>query len=71
VNALERKELVEDGRSASRRNDFTAADEAVRRWRRAHPMSLDGYFLFLESLQELLGPLRPSSPVTPDRDFRL
>jgi len=51
--------LVADGRSADRRDDFRAARDAARAWRRSHPYTLDDHLRFLASVQAVLGPFPP------------
>lgn len=53
-------EFRDDGLSRLRRDDFEAAARAVRAWESAHPLAFEDYLRFLESFQEMFGPLAPT-----------
>jgi hypothetical protein len=52
LSAQEKKEMLVDGESLSRRADFRAAQ------RRPPLLSLDDYLHFLASVQKIFGPFR-------------
>ena len=59
MDALDRREFIEDGRSLQRRKNF----EAGLLQKRLPPMSLDEYIRFLDSTQKIF----PAPPVSREK----
>jgi hypothetical protein len=71
MNERERAEYLEDGLSSRRRQQFLISDQVSREWQRRHPWSLDEYFHFLETLQDMFGPFPLRRDAWIGNDFRL
>jgi hypothetical protein len=64
-------EFRDDGLSLRRREEFDAGRRAVRSWEIEHPMTFEDYLRFLESFQDVFGPLTPRFDGAPVGEFRL
>ena len=62
----EKREMPEDGRSQSRRDDFRAVQELDK-----INLSLDDYLVFLNDLQEIFGPFQVSQEITITKNNKL
>jgi hypothetical protein len=71
MNASDQADYVADGLSSARRDQFAASDAVVQAWQRAHPVTLDEYFDFLDGLQAIFGPFPVHRDAWPGDDFRL
>ena len=60
-----------DAYSIERRNNFEAGTAAAIRWSRAHPLPLEGFLDFLQSLQAVFGPFPVDHEPWPGSDYRL
>jgi len=67
----DQRDFVTDGHSTARRANFGAADDAARAWTGGHPMTLEDYVAFLESVQATFGPLPVDHAPWQGTDFRL
>lgn len=69
LNANERREIVEDGRSEDRRAAFRQAERSTVPVRDRAP--LDAYLALLSGYQALFGPMPVSREPTAGRVYRL
>lgn len=58
LSEREKKEMLEDGRSKKRRDDFRFARQ------KKENISLDAYLSFLDSMQKIFGPFKVSDKPT-------
>jgi hypothetical protein len=71
MNDRERAEYRDDGLSGERREQFLISERLSRQWQERHAGSLDDYFDFLETLQEMFEPFPQRHEVWRGNDFRL
>ena len=62
----EKREMLEDGRSVKRRDDFRFARNFPKK-----PLSLDEYISFLDSVQKIFGPFKASKKPTITKNNKL
>jgi len=60
LSEQEKREMLEDGRSKARRDDFRAGKEKYS----LQKTSLDEYIRFLDSIQKIFGPFKISREPT-------